>query len=522
MNQPIVTVADDVIVVTPDPGRPSEKLTPSEWIRRRLFSTVPNSIVSVLLGLFSIYVGYRLLRFVFVTGRWEPVGKNLELFMIGLFPREERWRIIGQLLVMAGGVGLALGSLRSGRRDFADDTGEPFVTENWKTYASSYWSIALFLVLSLGGFARTIGPWLIAAAVIALGAIGWFIAGNLPRTLRAAGWSAAALAVVVSFQLLSGTLGWAWFFTTLAFIPVISDLVGRFSADNAKKLAPVLVGLGAVVAIGTVFVGSTLIAVAAVVVAIYGVFLLLQGDRLDASRVGLVMIVAAIIVAVYRTIGLGGIDWSDWGGLHLNLVATACAILLAFPIGVLLALGRRSSLPAVRVICVAYIEFFRGAPLITFLLAAQFFLGFFLNTSSPLSDVTRAIAAVTLFAAAYIAEIVRGGLQAVPQGQVEAGMASGLSQAKIMRLLVMPQALRAVIPAMVGQFISLFKDTSLFSIISISEFLDVRLLVHGQEAFRGFGIAETLTYVAFGFWAFAFAMSRESQRLERRLGVGHR
>ena len=97
-----------------------------------------------------------------------------------------------------------------------------------------------------------------------------------------------------------------------------------------------------------------------------------------------------------------------------------------------------------------------------------------------------------------------------------------MSPAKITRLIVMPQALRAVIPAMVGQFISLFKDTSLLSIVSISEVLDVRLLVHGQEAFRGFGIAETLTFVAFTFWAFAFAMSRESQRLERKLAVGDR
>lgn len=127
-----------------------------------------------------------------------------------------------------------------------------------------------------------------------------------------------------------------------------------------------------------------------------------------------------------------------------------------------------------------------------------------------------------MFSAAYIAEIIRGGLQAVPKGQIEAGQAQGLSQAKIMRLIVMPQALRAVIPAMVGQFISLWKDTSLLSIISVPELLDVRVLVHGQADFRGFGIAETLTFVAFGFWAIAFSMSRESQRLERRLGVGQR
>jgi general L-amino acid transport system permease protein len=172
--------------------------------------------------------------------------------------------------------------------------------------------------------------------------------------------------------------------------------------------------------------------------------------------------------------------------------------------------------------CTIYIEFFRGAPLITFLLAAQFFLGFFLNTTELPSLITRAMAALTLFTAAYIAEIVRGGLQAVPKGQVEAGQAIGLSPDKITRLIVLPQALRAVIPAMVGQFISLFKDTTLLVIIAIPEFLQIREIVHSQADFRALGIAETLVFVAFGFWAVSFTMSRESQRLERNLRVGQR
>jgi general L-amino acid transport system permease protein len=127
-----------------------------------------------------------------------------------------------------------------------------------------------------------------------------------------------------------------------------------------------------------------------------------------------------------------------------------------------------------------------------------------------------------MFSAAYIAEIVRGGLQAVAKGQTEAGQALGLSAAKITRLLVLPQALRAVIPSMVGQFISLFKDTTLLTIVGITEFLGVRGNVHGQEAFRSIGFAETLVFVAFGFWAFSFTMSRESQRLERSLDTGDR
>ena len=522
MNVPVTIVTDESVSVGGQAGPPSEKMTPGEWVRKRLFPTPLSSVVTLVLGAIALFAGFRLLRFVFVTGRWEPVGQNLELFMIGLFPREERWRIVAQLLVMSFGLGLIIGGLRSGRRDVAEDTGEPFESEGWRTYLSSYWSIILFLVLTLAAFARTPGPWLVTGGAIALAVAGWFVTGHLPRSLRALGWTAAALTVIVSFQLLTGTGGWAWFYTTLAFIPAINSGIGQLPANAAKLFSQVVVGLGLIVGVGTLVLERNVVGIAALLVALYAGYLLIQGDRLDAARTAAVIVVAAIVVAVYRAINLSGVDWADWGGLHLNLVATTCAILLAFPIGVLLALGRRSSLPAVRLMCVAYIELFRGAPLITFLLAGQFFLGFFLNTDSPLSLVTRSIAAITLFSAAYIAEIIRGGLQAVPKGQVEAGQASGMSPAKITRLIVMPQALRAVIPAMVGQFISLFKDTSLLSIVSISEVLDVRLLVHGQEAFRGFGIAETLTFVAFTFWAFAFAMSRESQRLERKLAVGDR
>ena len=132
---------------------------------------------------------------------------------------------------------------------------------------------------------------------------------------------------------------------------------------------------------------------------------------------------------------------------------------------------------------------------------------------------TRATTAFTLFSAAYIAEVVRGGLQSVEKGQTEAGQALGMSPGAITQLLVLPQALRNVIPAMVGQFISLFKDTSLLVIIGIADFLGVREIVHANAEFRGFGIAETLVFVAFGFWAVSFTMSRESQRLERRLSA---
>jgi len=522
MTDAISTFGEGFVVVKEADGPPSEKLTPGEWVKRKLFPGPMNTIITLVIIPIGLFGLYRLLRFIFVTGQWDPVSVNLELFMVGLFPREERWRIVAQAMLMGLGLGLVVGTLRGRGRDVAEDTGEEPVKQGWRPYVRSYWSIALLLAVVLLGLSRTVGPWLVAGGTIGLAFVGWLVAAKLPRGLRPLSWTLTAMAIVASFQVLTGTAGFAWFFGTITLVPVISSIGPRLTPAMAEKISPVLAGLGVLVALYAAVTQSTGWAIIFGLVALYGVVQYLQGDRIDSSFLGMMMVAGLIVSLLYGTFDPGGVDWSDWGGMQLNLVATVLAIGLAFPFGMLLALGRRSSLPVVRLLSVVYIEFFRGAPLITFLLAGQFFLGFFINTDSPLSLVTRAIAAMTLFSAAYVAEIIRGGLQAVPQGQVEAGMASGLSQAKITRLIVMPQALRAVIPAMVGQFISLFKDTSLLSILSISELLDVRSLVHAQEAFRGRAIAETITFVAFGFWAFAYAMSQESQRLERRLGVGIR
>jgi general L-amino acid transport system permease protein len=163
-------------------------------------------------------------------------------------------------------------------------------------------------------------------------------------------------------------------------------------------------------------------------------------------------------------------------------------------------------------------------PLVTLLFVGQYMVGFLFPTSvDPPSFLVRAVIAITLFEAAYIAEIVRGGLQAVPVGQVEAAQAVGLSPPKVLRLVVLPQALRAVIPAMVGQFISLFKDTSLLSIIGFIELIGVANFATEQPRFQGEGLRPlTFAFVGFLFWAVCSTMSRESQRLERRLGVGER
>jgi general L-amino acid transport system permease protein len=238
----------------------------------------------------------------------------------------------------------------------------------------------------------------------------------------------------------------------------------------------------------------------------------------------LVLVVfAAIPVAMYFYI-VTAVGFDGWGGFMLNLFLAVCSIILCYPLGVLLALGRRSGLPLVRLVCTTYIELIRGAPLFVLLLLANVALGFFVPDSLAPATSTRAIVVFTFFTAAYMAEIIRGGLQSVPRGQIEAAKAVGLSPIRQTGYIVLPQALRNVIPAQIGQLISLFKDTTLAGIaMGLFELLQVSGAITSQPEFRGQGlIAETLTFAALMFWVVSYTMSRESQRLEKRLGVGVR
>jgi general L-amino acid transport system permease protein len=248
----------------------------------------------------------------------------------------------------------------------------------------------------------------------------------------------------------------------------------------------------------------------------------LVGRRLpQMARFAWPLLLVGFLVAVYLMAGPGGVNWNKWGGFHLTVFVTVAGIALSFPFGVLLALGRRSSLPALRAVTVGFIETIRGVPLVTLLFVSLYLVPlFFPNTIEPPSKVARVLIVITLFEAAYVAETVRGGLQSIPRGQYEAAHAIGLRQFTIMRVIVLPQALRAVIPGMVGQFISLFKDTSLLQIIGFAELLELTENAAVQPQF----FAQRLHTVAFSFaailyWAGSYTMSRESRRLETRLGL---
>ena len=221
-------------------------------------------------------------------------------------------------------------------------------------------------------------------------------------------------------------------------------------------------------------------------------------------------------------LGLTEVSTNDWGGLVLTLFLAVISIVLSFPLGVLLALGRQSSLPVVRLLSTLYIEIIRGLPLIGILFLGQVMLQLFLPPEYPKLDrVLRAIAGLTLFSAAYLAENVRGGLQAVPRGQIEAARSIGLNTPLLTILIVLPQALRTVIPAIGGQFIGLFMDTSLLSLFGMLELVGISRAVLANPSYIG-RYAEVYLFIGIIYWIFCYSISLASRKIERTLEVGQR
>jgi general L-amino acid transport system permease protein len=222
--------------------------------------------------------------------------------------------------------------------------------------------------------------------------------------------------------------------------------------------------------------------------------------------------------------GLPSVPTERWGGLFLTLVVASVGIAASFPIGILLALGRRSELPIVKWASIGFIEFVRGVPLVTVLFMSSVMLPLFLPPDVTFDKLLRALIGVALFSAAYLAEVIRGGLQAIPRGQYEAADALGLSYAQKMGFIVLPQALKLVIPGIVNSFISLFKDTSLVLIIGLFDLLGIVQQSISSDAkwFSPHTAATGYVFAGAVFWIFCFGMSRYSAFLERRLARGDR
>ena len=221
--------------------------------------------------------------------------------------------------------------------------------------------------------------------------------------------------------------------------------------------------------------------------------------------------------------GLTYVETPLWGGLLVTLVISFVGICVSLPLGIILALGRRSQLPVIKMFCVIFIETIRGIPLITVLFMASYMLPLFLPPGVTFDKLLRALIGVALFASAYMAEVVRGGLQAIPKGQYEGADSLGLGYWQKTRLIILPQALKLVIPSIVNTFIGLFKDTSLVSVISMFDLLGI-VKQHFSDA--NWVSPQTpisgLVFAGFVFWIFCFGMSRYSLFMENRLDTGHK
>ncbi len=409
-------------------GIPRKRSAALDWLRKNLFSSWRDGILTVVFGALGLYVAVRFLTFVFVNARWEIIQVNLKLLLVGRWPPAHLPRIAVAVCVLAlwGGLIAGLVSVRQRRRGtsaIASMTTSQRILDLGRRFGLMVATVLLLLSLT-----DSAGPWIFA--------VGAVVAGWLGR--------------------------------------VLGGVVGRMALPGW------------------------------------------------AARLGILVLLATpIVMYVYLA---DAVPLAEWEGFFFNISAAAAGIILSFPLGVLLALGRRSKLRLIQWMSITYIEFVRGSPLYVLLLLANVSLEFFVPESIAPSKVIRAIVTFTIFTAAYIAEIVRGGLQSVPSGQEEAAKALGLSPFKQMTRIVLPQALRNVIPAQIGQFISLFKDTTLAGLaLGIFDLLQGAQAITQQPDFRGQGlIIETLVFVGFMFWVGSFTMSRESQRLERKLGVGSR
>jgi general L-amino acid transport system permease protein len=392
------------------------------WLKRNLFRSPADGIVTLVAGSLAIYLIYQAAQFVFVTGRWEIIEVNLKLLLVGRFPEEQMWVLGASVLAIAFWAGLVARSLRRQ----APAKQKPFR-----------------MILELAGRFGLV--FLLAVLLILLSgdSSNWLLAGGV----------------------------------------VVAILLGRLVGSVRERVS-----------------------------------LLRRLPRL----LWVLPWTLLPLAFIYYTLSLSALE--EWGGFLINFYIAILAIALCFPLGVLLALGRRSSFPIVRLITTTYIELIRGAPLFVLLLLAGVALEFFVPPDLAPDQIFRAVTVFTLFTAAYLAEIVRGGLQSIPKGQTEAGKALGLSTLKVTFLITLPQALRNVIPAQIGQFISLFKDTTLAgAALSVLEILNIGTAITKQDDFLGQGlIYESLAFVGFLFWVGSYVMSRESQRLEKRLGVGLR
>lgn len=358
------------------------------------------------------------------------------------------------------------------------------------------------------------------------------------------------LSVLFIFFVLKGSL--TWIFTSAEWNVISQNyrlfMVGQFTKSELWRIWTSLLYLTAMFGVSSGIWKGTIRQVSIVLGSIYlihltlpfisanvKIWLLIQmvtlclsyflGTKIkNGKKYALIGWISSIFIILFLLQGFGVlpvVKTSLWNGLLLTVILSAIAIICSFPIGILLALGRTSNLPVIKYFCIAYIEVIRGIPLITVFFSMQILIPIFLPEGLTIPNIIRVMIGATLFTAAYMAENVRGGLQSIPKGQFEAAKTIALSPLQSTVFIILPQALRAVIPAIVGQSISMFKDTSLVAIVGLVDILGIAQTVKANPEFLGRHM-EVYLFVALVYWIIAYAMSYSSRQLEKTLGVGER
>ncbi|KAA0970116.1 ABC transporter permease subunit [Aureimonas fodinaquatilis] len=470
------------------------------WLRTNLFATPVDAIMSTILLAASFYVAWQLYMWgianaVFegtdrqaclpqegreVGACWAFIKARFSQFIYGLYPVAERWRVDVVFAVFAALlVALAIPRV-------------PYKRLNAILLFGVFPPIALVLLTggrySLGGTTLALFFIMAAAATLSLAV------GRSPLVNSHGLMKLAKILLVLS--ILAFMANW------VVSSGRITILTYRFTLVSAA---------------------SFYLAFGAIIAAVLAVALTAERKRLALGLLTPVAVAVLLPFVLTANFGLPQVATSIWGGLLVTLVVAVVGIVASLPLGILLALGRQSQMPAVRLMSVIFIEFWRGVPLITVLFMANFMLPLFLPSGVSFNQLLRVLVGVSLFSAAYMAEVIRGGLQAIPKGQYEGADAMALTYWQKMRMIILPQALRLVIPGIVNTFIGLFKDTSLVYIIGLADLLGtVRRGFNDPVWITPSTPATGLVFAGFVFWLFCFAMSRYSIYMERRLSTGHK
>ena len=342
-------------------------------------------------------------------------------------------------------------------------------------------------------------------SIIALLILAWYVPQMVNWLFIDAQWTGADRAVCATVAQSGGSQPEGWSGACWAFIGSRFDqfIYGRYPLD--QRWRPTLVGI--------------------LFVALLVPMLMPSAPRkgLNAILLFLVLPIIAFFLLSGGAFGLEVVETPLWGGLMVTLILSFVGIAVSLPFGILLALGRRSKMPVIKTLCIIFIEVIRGVPLITVLFMASVMMPLFLPQGWTFDKFLRALIGVSIFASAYMAEVIRGGLQAIPKGQYEGADSLGLSYWQKMRLIVLPQAIKLVIPGIVNTFIGMFKDTSLVSIIGMYDLLGIIRLNFADASWASPVTPLTgLIFAGFVFWIFCFGMSRYSAFVERRLDTGHK